>query len=209
MIERLGDGLLLALNFIIFRVVLVPKGHHFPAFFNVLRRDDLGMPVRVLRFEAVAVVALGLQLFAAQLGQLFDGVDIVERIAVRCEPEAARILFLQKCLCVRRHAAEARLAAAPQAVVQHCVHRRAQVALPGGEEIDVAALPVQVLRDEVAHAADLAVVIRPEQHTRKRIVCARLVGCVKDRLNPALVADGDIMKIDHKNPSFFCYVSLI
>ena len=85
----------------------------------------------------------------------------------------------------------------------------AQVALPGGEEIDVAALPVQVLRDEVAHAADLAVVIRPEQHTRKRIVCARLVGCVKDRLNPALVADGDIMKIDHKNPSFFCYVSLI
>ena len=41
------------------------------------------------------------------------------------------------------------------------------------------------------------------------IVCARLVGCVKDRLNPALVADGDIMKIDHKNPSFFCSVSLI
>ena len=89
------------------------------------------------------------------------------------------------------------------------VHRRAQVALPGGEEIDIAPFPVQILRDEIAHTADLAVVIRPEQHTRKRIVCARLVGRVKDRLNPALVADGDIMKIDHKNPSFFCYVSLI
>ena len=65
---------------------------------DLYRRDDLGMLVRVLRFEAVAVVALGLQLFAAQLGQLFDGVDIVERIAVRREAEAARILFLQKCL---------------------------------------------------------------------------------------------------------------
>ena len=68
---------------------LVPPGDQLAAFFQILRPDGLGSPVRVGVAEAMDVVALLLQMLALEVGQLVDLIDIVEAAAPGLETEDA------------------------------------------------------------------------------------------------------------------------
>ena len=209
MVERTGNRRFFLLDLLVPLVDLVPFAHHIAAALQILRRDDFRFEIRMVLLEAVAVVALCLQLLAVQLGQLLDGVDIVERVTVGGKRKLSGIKLLEKRLFVLCHAAQHRLFSARLRVVQDFLQRRLYVARARRIKIRRNAVFRQPLRHEACRLRNLSVVALPEVHIVEGHVHTRKVCRIRDVMNPAVVGNGRFVKIQHKNLLFCFFVSII
>lgn len=107
MVERTGNCRFFLLNLLVPLVDLVPFAHHIAAALQILRRDDFRFEIRMVLLEAVAVVALGLQLLSVKLGKLLDGINVVIGVSVSRKGEFSGVERFQKRFPVVRHAAQA------------------------------------------------------------------------------------------------------
>ena len=140
-------------------VLLVPDAQHLVALRKIFIGNGSREPVGKFVFKAVAVVALGLQLLAVQFGKLFDGVDIVVGIAAGGKFKFSRIERLQLRTRFVRQTTQAHGIAAFGRVGTDGLNGLAQIAGPGGVEIDLAAAPRRVLGQALPRPSKLAEII--------------------------------------------------
>ena len=138
---------------------LIPDAQHLVALRKIFIGNGSREPVGEFVFKAVAVVALGLELFSVQLGKLFDGVDIVVGIAAGGKFKFSRIERLQLRTRFVRQTAQAHGIAAFGRVGTDGLNGLAQIAGPGGVEIDLAAAPRRMLGQALPRPSKLAEII--------------------------------------------------
>ena len=101
-----------------------------------IQRENAKIGVSLLKM--IAVVALALQLFAVQVGQMVDLVDIVEAVSHRAEVEPAGEQRLEACNVRLQQAENAAREAALGGIGQKRLDRALQVAVPGRKGIGFA-----------------------------------------------------------------------
>ena len=182
---------------------LVPLLDHLAAKGKIFRCNDLGPRVGVVLLEAVAMVALGLQLLAVKLGELLDGINVVIGVTVSRKGKFPGVERFQKLFSVIGHAAQAEFFSALLCVLHDLLQGGLHVAISRRIKIGRNTVLGQPLGHVAADFGDLAVVALPEIHVVERVVRTGKIGRIQDIMDPAVVVNRRFMKVQHKNLTVF------
>ena len=144
------------------------------------------------------MVALGVELLSAQVGQAVDVIEVVEAVPVGLEGKAAGEAGVQRLGLGRGEADQAEGYATLRGVGLHGGEDGGDVARAGGVDVGIAQGAPQAGHQEVPHPGDpLVVGVAPGKEVGKVVLTAPVVSPAQQLIHPGLVGELGLMKFDH------------
>ena len=178
-------------------IPLVRKGTAARQLVRSQRQDAI---IRVGRLKAVAVVTLGLQLLAVQLGKLLRLVDIVRAVAHAVEAKAAGTQRLEPVALLGQQAEQAQRDAALTCVLPQQLQRARQVPAAHGPRVRQA--PGKIAEEHGRAVHRRYALVPPQVEIHKGKLAAMPGRSLHHGFDPCAVLQADGAKVQHSFTTF-------